>query len=356
MDRRQFLQSAVGGAACGFAAVPAFSSAETDISAAKLPRWRGFNLLEKFMSERQARFVEKDFAWIAEWGFDFVRLPLSYWCWSDAKDWKRLREPALKEIDEAVEFGHQHKIHVCLNFHRAPGYCVNPPAEPKDLWTDEAALETCAFHWEHFAKRYKGIPNSRLSFNLLNEPAKISESTYVRVVRRLTEAIHAQDSARLIIADGLEWGSRPVPGLADLKIAQSTRGYHPMQVSHYRANWVKGSDRWATPTWPLAEKGKPRVDKEQLQRQRIDPWKDLERKGVGIHVGEWGAYNRTPHSVVMAWMRDNLELWKEAGWGWALWNFRGSFGVLDSGRPDVTYDDFKGHKLDREMLELLRAS
>jgi endoglucanase len=55
-------------------------------------------------------------------------------------------------------------------------------------------------------------------------------------------------------------------------------------------------------------------------------------------------------------MRDNLTLWKEAGWGWALWNFRGAFGVLDSGRADVKYEEFRGHQLDREMLELLKAS
>jgi endoglucanase len=53
-------------------------------------------------------------------------------------------------------------------------------------------------------------------------------------------------------------------------------------------------------------------------------------------------------------MQDCLENWKEAGWGWALWNFRGSFGVLDSGRADVQYEDFHGHKLDRTMLDLLR--
>ena len=58
--------------------------------------------------------------------------------------------------------------------------------------------------------------------------------------------------------------------------------------------------------------------------------------------------------VTLAWMRDQLELWKEAGWGWALWNLRGSFGVLDSGRADVSYEDFRGHKLDREMLTLLQ--
>jgi endoglucanase len=74
-----------------------------------------------------------------------------------------------------------------------------------------------------------------------------------------------------------------------------------------------------------------------------------------VHVGEWGCYNRTPHDVALAWMKDYLELWKEAGWGWALWNFRGDFGPLDSKRQDVQYEDWKGHKLDRKMLELIQA-
>jgi endoglucanase len=81
----------------------------------------------------------------------------------------------------------------------------------------------------------------------------------------------------------------------------------------------------------------------------------LESKGVGIMVGEFGAYKHTPHTVVLAWMRDLLALWKQAGWGWALWNFRGPFGVLDSDRADVAYQSWRGHKLDRQMLELLQA-
>ena len=52
-------------------------------------------------------------------------------------------------------------------------------------------------------------------------------------------------------------------------------------------------------------------------------------------------------------MEDNLAVWKEEDLGWALWNFRGSFGVLDSGRKDVEYEDWNGHKLDRKMLEML---
>ncbi len=98
-----------------------------------------------------------------------------------------------------------------------------------------------------------------------------------------------------------------------------------------------------------------RWDKERLRKEKIEPWKALEREGVGVHVGEWGAFNRTPHGVVLSWMRDCLDLWKEAGWGWALWNFRGGFGILDSDRKDIKYESCKGLRLDREMLELLRT-
>jgi len=43
------------------------------------------------------------------------------------------------------------------------------------------------------------------------------------------------------------------------------------------------------------------------------------------------------------------------GWGWALWGFRGSFGFIDSQRADAQYENWKGHQLDRAMLELLRT-
>src|SRR5262249_38679206 len=46
-------------------------------------------------------------------------------------------------------------------------------------------------------------------------------------------------------------GRRPVPELAVLGIAQSTRGYTPATLSHYRASWVNGSDIWPVPVWPM---------------------------------------------------------------------------------------------------------
>jgi endoglucanase len=130
-----------------------------------LPRWRGFNLLDKFMVDQQKPFQERDFADIAELGFNFVRLPLDYRCWTDRDDPKKLKEPGLKEIDQAVEFGRKYGVHVQINFHRAPGYTVANPPEPKPLWTAPEVQGVCAHHWASFAARYQGMPNNLVSFN-----------------------------------------------------------------------------------------------------------------------------------------------------------------------------------------------
>jgi len=45
----------------------------------------------------------------------------------------------------------------------------------------------------------------------------------------------------------------------------------------------------------------------------------------------------------------------QRGWRFAFESLRGSFGVLNSDRSDVKYQDFKEHKLDREIRRLLRA-
>ena len=356
LTRRQLI---AGGLAAG--AVLALSPAAEakgktmQPDASHLPRWRGFNLLEKFTLNGNGPYQEADFDIVAGWGFDFVRLPTDYRCWTEAPG--VYKEPVLREIDQAVGWGRTKGVHVNLCLHRAPGYCVNPPPEKLDLWAGGAdgdeARKQFADQWGMFAARYRGIPSSQLSFDLVNEPADIPASAYVRAVTAAVTAIRDTDPHRLIVADGLKWGNAPVPELAGLKIAQSTRGYAPMQISHHRASWIHGSDAWPTPDWPLTVGGQ-HWDKARLQREQIAPWQELQKRGVGVHIGEWGAYNQTPHPVVLAWMRDQLALWRAAGWGWAMWNLRGAFGPLDSGRADVAYEDYRGHELDRAMLELLR--
>ena len=145
----------------------------------KLPVWRGFNLLEKFIKSdsRSVPYREDDFRLIAEWGFNFVRLPMDYRFWIKDRDWTQIDEAAFADLDQALAFGRTYNIHVCMNFHRAPGYTVAKPPEPESLWTDTEAQRMCAMHWAYFARRYKDVPNTHLSFNLLNEPADVDGPT-----------------------------------------------------------------------------------------------------------------------------------------------------------------------------------
>ena len=372
MKRRDFIQTTTMAVASSMVLpVGCQSLDKSQVIYSKLPRWRGFNLQEKFThrpdewlniapqwGRSNEPFRESDFEMIAEFGFDFVRLPMSYKCWSDENDWNKINERKLKEIDQAVEYGRQYGLHVSINFHRAPGYTINDwlfkeeHREAKSLWDNQEALDACAFHWRLFAERYKGIPNSRISFNLLNEPDGTTQEKHDRVIRRLVKDIREADPERLIIIDGFEF--KPSFNLVELKLAQCPRGYSPGQVTHYKATWLGDTSSWKLPEWPMTRLRDGKILDKKFLEEGTKKWREIELKVVGLHVGEWGCYNRTPHNVALAWMEDNLKIWKDAGWGWGLWCFRGSFGILDSGRADVKYENYRGQQLDTRMLALLK--
>lgn len=324
-----------------------------------LPVWKGFNLLNKFDPSAQSTYSEKDFEWIAEWGFNFVRLPLSYWCWSSEDNWYKVNEKVLKDIDLAVEYAKQYNLHVNLNFHRVPGYCINNAKPlPTNLFEDEEPLKACEYHWKIFAERYKGVPNKLVSFNLINEAPAIETEKYDKVARRLIQTIRNADPDRTIVVDGKDVGRTPLMTLTDVpNIIQSGRGYDPMLISHFRAAWPGDKQLMEYPeeqlSWPLHVDGKV-YDKEYLRKQSIDAWQPWVAQGGKVHIGEMGCLNHTPHLIALRWLEDVLSLFKEQGWGWSLWNLDGGFGVLDSNRKDITYEKYKGRLLDRKMLELLK--
>ena len=357
MERRDFLKTM--SLATGSLILGGTSSCMLAKKSVKDEKWRGFNLLNYFTAGWPAPFEEWEFQWIADWGFNFVRLPLSYWNWSKPGKYYEMNEAVLEDIDRAVEWGRKYKIHISINLHRAPGYCVNPPAEPQNLFQDKEALDGCAYQWGVFAKRYKGISNKYLSFNLLNEVADIPEEKYEKVVRRLVEEIRSVSPHRTILIDGLKWGQKPLLSIPDVSdIIQCGRGYQPMLISHYAASWVFGDKPMYFPeeklSWPLDADGQ-HYDKNWLRQMQKDSWEPLIKQGGRVFIGEFGSHNRTPHQVALAWLKDNLDIFQENKWGWSLWNLDGSFGILDSGRKDVDYEDYHDHKLDRKMLTLLQS-
>ncbi|RPI01049.1 MAG: T9SS C-terminal target domain-containing protein [Calditrichaeota bacterium] len=474
--------------------------------------WRGFNLVGYFTVEwNNEGFPEEDFQMISDMGFNFVRLPIDYRIYTKAGDWYTFLESKLAAIDHAVEWGQEYGIHVSINLHRAPGYCVNPPSTPLpakqdvSLWNNAEAQRAFAAHWRMFAERYRTAPVEALSFNLVNEPGNVSGEEYVNAVLPAIQAIREVSPDRIIITDAVDYGNGRIDAILSHKVVVSPHFYNPSMITHYKAEWVEGADAWPEPTWPprmipnyfygsgkspwntplLIQADLPSgtvitmhvqqvsssadfrvyVGKEIIFKHDFRPgagegewkeviyrpewnvyqniydrdysftlqqdvkeisfrvlsgdwmtwtellieppigsvmdavviqpgltdwgvpqasyilqpngdlilrsapkgfedkfrvngflqqWIDLKNTGVPVHVGEWGVYNKTPHDVTLAFMENRLLAMKTAGLGWALWNFRGSFGILDSDRKDVKYENYRGHQLDRKMLELLQ--
>ena len=254
-----------------------------------------------------------------------------------------------------------------LNLHRAPGFCVNAGFnEPYNLWEDKEAQEAFYFHWDMWAKRFAGFSSKQISFDLVNEPCTrddmndqfskrgpVPGQLYREVAKKTAETIRGNNPGHLVVADGNNVGSDVIPEIFDLDIAQSCRGYFPHYISHYRAPWVfENPDDAPKPVWP----GK--IDGKNFSRKNLEefyaPWIEAVKKGVGVHCGECGCWRETPHDIFLAWFEDILDILTPHGIGYALWNFRGDFGILDSGRKDIDYEDWHGHKLDRKFLNLLK--
>lgn len=374
LNRRTLLTLAGAGAAA--AALPSVvPAAESRQGKNPLPRWRGFNLTNFFQAfsggeQGDCMVREDDCKWIRDWGFDYIRLPMDYWLWIES-DWRKTKklepddvmkisEAVLEKVDRTVDLVRKCGLHLSLNFHRAPGYCINnPEREPFVLWTDKRAEDAFVHHWDVFAKRYRGVPAKDLSFNLVNEApgpraGYMTREDYRRVMARATEAIRRMSPDRIVIIDGLSVGNDVVTEMIPTKVAQSVHAYTPAGISHYRASWVDKKGTFPEPTWPLKDKnGKVQYDRAALEK-KYAPWGKLARDGIGVHCGEAGCYSKTPYPVFLAWFEDVMDILKGHDIGYALWNFRGSFGILDSGRTDAEYVDWHGHKLDKQLLAMLQ--
>jgi endoglucanase len=413
ISRREALQVLAGTGAAAWSTPSLLASGRCDQSSqaatsssqapVRNPAWFGFNLLEYFSTDPDwmkyfpykddGMFLEDDFRWIRDWGFNWVRLPMDYRFWTDPNDLMKIDERKVEPIDRAVKLGEKYNLHVNICLHRAPGYCILDTLNEKltgiritkektDLFTDQKTLDAFLRQWTFFASRYQGISSDHLSFNLMNEPLLFSppkgaqnfsgydwrsyfsdpdwlacEKKYARVALAAIDAIRAVDSDRLIITDGLLGANLPIPLLVDTGVTQSAHTYTPALLTHYRCEWARGIVPLDSPlpSWPLKDAQGEIVCDRSILNQKFSAWKIELRQGVPIHFGEMGCYKYTPPQIVYRWFDDSLAAIRALGSGWALWNFRGPFGVLDTERAGTKFEDWYGHHLDRALLELLQA-
>jgi hypothetical protein len=329
-----------------------------------MTRRYGFNFLWMYIWDagRTPRPAdERALDFMAATGFNFVRIPTDYKFWIKDFEYLKPDESVFVTLDSYLEACRTRDFQMSLNLHRAPGYCINRnDLERDNLWLDEIAQDGFVFQWETFARRYRGVPNESLSFDLLNEPANIGQygltrENHAALMRRTVAAIRAIDPEREVVIDGLGGGSLAMPELADLDVIQSGRGYQPMPVSHHQADWWSGHTTAPAPVYPGVE-WQGRIWNRDSLRDFYQPWRDVEAAGARVHIGECGCYSKTPNDVALRWFADLFSLFGEFRWGYALWNFAGAFGIVGHGRPGARYEHLHGYDVDRDLLDLLLAN
>jgi aryl-phospho-beta-D-glucosidase BglC (GH1 family) len=465
---------------------------------------KGFNLLGKFDANfSNYGYTEEEFIILQDLGFNFVRIPLDYRTFTQAGNWDVFLEDEVAKIDKVVEWGRKYGVHVCLNLHRAPGYCVNPSTLPSnqdlDLWTNATAQEAFVNQWAYFSRRYKDVPYEELSFNLVNEPADMDEALYVNVMKKAIHKIQSINPDRVIFVDGLNYSRTVIASLQDEKnIIQAIHVYDPFTLTHYKAEWVNGSDTWPLPVWPMTDisqylyglwksdlhsslvlegtfkkdsvitinvqqvsiqstlqiklddteilsKGflcgpDPGEDWTQIistqwgyqnisgkdysvtlpsdgtrltitntdgdwmtfnkliirsgaEKISIIPanttWGSMQKtyklttdgnitdvdgnpvialgslintleeakaQNIPVMIQEFGVYNKTPHDVTVAYLADALSVFNKNHIGYAMWNLIGTMGIINSERTDMTYEQYRGKLLDRQLTTLMQST
>ena len=256
----------------------------------------------------------------------------------------QLNPETLAYLDNLIEWAEVVGIYVTIHFRTGPGRneaAIHLADDAVfDVWSDQAAHDAWAEMWRFTAERYRDSPVV-VGYNLMVEPhANIlvdpdGELDAVEVQRRaegtlmdwnafaaeMTAAIRQVDPSTPIIVNSLNWGDAAwFPALeptGDPRTVYSLHAYDPdvyvaqdvgeISVSYPDVVEDDGETISFDRTW-LAENYRP-VTEFAL------------RHNVPVYVGEFGAMRWVPG--IVAFLRDQTELFEQHGWNYAVYVWRG---------------------------------
>jgi len=156
-------------------------------------------LLSGFFAEADARFM-------AEAGFNAVRIPVNYHHLEDDARPFEVTEAGFAHLDRAVELCAKHGIYTVIDLHALPGgqnqrWHSDNPTHLSAFWQHRHFQDRVVHLWEAIADRYKD--NTWVAgYNPVNEPADESRQVVGPFYRRLVEAVRAVDPWHTLFLDG----------------------------------------------------------------------------------------------------------------------------------------------------------
>lgn len=290
-------------------------------------------------------------------GYNFVGLAFDFSLLQGRDPEKgKLNETRLKELDQAIAWFIERDIHVDLRCSGVGGMAIDTPFNQWVQWNHDAvqtadyAPEFAAL-WKALAKRYEGIPNRYLSFNLQIETEIGSEKQYAAFFTPVVEAIREADPDRCIIAD-IHSGGLTGESMAELGVALSYHTYDPRAFCALTEENQNDTAYLSTVQWPFTASDGITYDAEAVLNSSLQNGVSAnelaataEEYGVGFMVGEWGIFGnglssyRYPDETIEAYLMDMAEALEEKGYGWAYGNCHSTYSV-SSHMPAVLNGDY----------------
>jgi endoglucanase len=243
-----------------------------------------------------------------------------------------------------------------VDLHILRSHFFNQSTEPP-LFTDFAEATKFADLWRQLSARLAGRGNNQVAYELMNEPVAQDAADWNRVAMVAIRAIRENEPQRTIVLGSNRWNSARTFDLLkvpeDANTVLTFHFYHPMLVTHHQASWCPegrmydgpvqypgrpiSNENLAIATEPessrlvslnIAELNKP-YDRDAMMADLAKPLAVARRTGLPLYCGEFGVINLAPYPVRAAWYADLISVFDELEIGWANWDYKGTFGILD---------------------------
>ncbi len=296
-----------------------------------------------YSRERLDTFItEPDFAQIARWGFDHVRIPIDYNVIQNPDG--SMKEEGLRRIDGALALCDKYGLHAVLDLHKTQGFSFDKGENEAGFFESEAYQEKFYAVWECFARRW-GDRADRLMFELLNE---VTFQEYLpawkRISRECVRRIRAYAPEITVLLGSYNWNSaRTLPELDapyDGHVIYNFHFYEPISFTHQGAYWMADTMDLSL-RYRYEDSGVSRDWFEDFLRPALEK---AEREGTELYCGEYGVIDVVPPEEALKWFRDLSAVFERHGIARSLWSYK----EMDFGLQDQRMDGVR-----EELLGLL---
>jgi endoglucanase len=305
------------------------------------------NHLETFTNEADLKFIH-------EMGFDSVRIGIEPSVIARHGQLQVANPAALEALDHAVS--------AALANHLAVMLCAFPNDDYKHNLANARGVDDLVLFWRILATHFAGADHDRIFYELINEPEVPDPYRWMGIQARLVEAIRAIDEQHTIIATGANYGSLPdllqLEPLHDTNVIYNFHFYEPYPFTHQSASW--GSAEWpyykdipypATPAMIAAQLRNVPGDlaRYNLYLYAVAGWSResiagriafaaawAHERNVPLIVNEFGVYERADPVSRARWIGDVRSALEANHIGWAMWDYRGDFGVVHREDNQIT--------------------